>query len=53
MPVIYVKGSYFETPLYDYVLGDKWHGDKDEVEEGEEPKGGGGGGEGKREGLRE
>jgi hypothetical protein len=31
MPVIYVKGSDFETPLYDHVLGDKRHGDKDEV----------------------
>ncbi len=28
MPIIYVKGSCFETALYDHVLGDKRRGDK-------------------------
>ncbi len=27
----YVKGSCFETPLYDHMLGDKRDSDKDEV----------------------
>ncbi len=31
MPIIYVKGSCFETPLYDHVLGNKRDSDKDEV----------------------
>jgi hypothetical protein len=31
MPIIYAKGSYFETSLYDHMLGDKRHSDKDEV----------------------
>jgi hypothetical protein len=29
MPIIYVKGSCYETPLYDHVLGNKRDGDKD------------------------
>jgi hypothetical protein len=29
MPIIYVKGSCFETPLYDHVPGNKRDGDKD------------------------
>ncbi len=28
---IYIKGSCYETPLYDHVLGDKRDRDKDEV----------------------
>ncbi len=31
VPIIYVKGSCYETSLYDHVLGDKRDGDKDEV----------------------
>jgi hypothetical protein len=31
MPIIYVKGSCYESPLYDHVLGDKGDSDKDEV----------------------
>ncbi len=31
MPIIYIKGSCYETPLYDHVLGDRRDGDKDEV----------------------
>jgi hypothetical protein len=31
VPIIYIKGSCYETPLYDHVLGDKRDGDKDEV----------------------
>jgi hypothetical protein len=31
MPIIYVKGSCFETPLYDHVPGNKRDGDKDRV----------------------
>jgi hypothetical protein len=31
VPIIYVKGSCYETPLYDHVLGDKRDSDKDEV----------------------
>ncbi len=31
MPIICVKGSCFETPLYDHVLGNKRDGDKDRV----------------------
>ncbi len=52
MPIIYVKGSCFETPLYDHVLGDKRDSDKDEVWERGGAQGWGGG-EGRREGLRE
>ncbi len=40
MPLIFVKGSCFETPLYDHVLGD---GDKDEVWERGGAQGWGGG----------
>ncbi len=29
MTIIYVKGSCFETPLYDHVPGNKRDGDKD------------------------
>ena len=28
MPIIYIKGSCYETPLYGHVLGDKRNGDK-------------------------
>ncbi len=31
VPIIYIKGSCYETPLYDHVLGDKRDSDKDEV----------------------
>ena len=31
MLIIYIKGSCYETPLYDHVLVDKWDGDKDKV----------------------
>jgi hypothetical protein len=31
MLIIYIKGSCYETPLYDHVLGNKWNGDKNEV----------------------
>jgi hypothetical protein len=31
MPIICVKGSSFETPLYDHVPGNKRDGDKDRV----------------------
>jgi hypothetical protein len=31
MPIIYIKGSCYETPLYGRVLGNKRNGDKDEV----------------------
>ncbi len=31
VPIIYVKESCYETPLYDHVLGDKMDSDKDEV----------------------
>jgi hypothetical protein len=31
MPIIYVKGSCFETPLYDQVPGNKRDSDKDRV----------------------
>jgi hypothetical protein len=41
MPIIYVKGSCFETPLYGHVRGNKRDGDKDRgYEKGEELKGG-------------
>jgi hypothetical protein len=53
MPIIYVKGSCFETPLYDHVLGDKRIVIRTRYEKGEELKGEGGEGEGRREGLRE
>ncbi len=53
MPIIYVKGSCYETPLYDHVVGDKQDSDKDEIWETEGAQGGGGEGEGRREGLRE
>jgi hypothetical protein len=51
MPIICVKGSCFETPLYVHVLGTKRDGDKDRLIErgGAE---GGGGGDTRREGLR-
>jgi hypothetical protein len=45
MPIIYIKGSCYETPLYDHVLGDRRDGDKDEVwERGGAPGGEVGGG---------
>ena len=50
MPIIYVKGSCFETPLYDHVLGDKWIVIRTRNEKGEELKGGGG--RGRREAGR-
>jgi hypothetical protein len=52
MPIIYVKGSCFETPLYDHVLGDKQMEIRTRVRErgGAE---GGGGGDRRREGLKE
>jgi hypothetical protein len=31
VPIIYIKGSCYETPLYDHVLGDKRDIDKEEV----------------------
>jgi hypothetical protein len=31
VPIVYTKGSCYETPLYDHVLGDKQDSDKDEV----------------------
>jgi hypothetical protein len=31
VPIIYIEGSCYETPLYDHVLGNKRDGDKDEV----------------------
>ncbi len=31
MLIIYIKGSCYETPLYDHVLGNKRNGDKNEV----------------------
>jgi hypothetical protein len=31
VPIIYIEGSCYETPLYDHVLGDKWDSDKDKV----------------------
>jgi hypothetical protein len=31
VPIIYVKGSCYKTPLYDHVLGNKWDSDNDEV----------------------
>ncbi len=31
VPIICVKGSCYETPLYDHVLGDKRDSDKEEV----------------------
>ncbi len=45
MPTVYIKGSCYETPLYDHVLGDKRDSDKDDAWEGGEappPKEGGG-----------
>jgi len=54
MPIIYIKGSCYETPLYDLVLGDKRDRDKDKVREGGRDPQGWGVGEGERgsEGLR-
>ncbi len=43
MPIIYVKGSCLETPLYDHVLGDKRDSDKDKVWERGGAQGWGGG----------
>jgi hypothetical protein len=52
MIIICVKGSCFETPLYDHVPGNKQDGDKDKgMRKGEELKGGGG--DRRREGLKE
>ncbi len=48
MPIIYVKGSCFETPLYDHVPGNKRDGDKDRVWE----RGGAEGGEGEIQGVK-
>jgi hypothetical protein len=31
LALIYVKGSCYETPLYDHVLGNKRDSEKDEV----------------------
>jgi hypothetical protein len=31
VPIIYIKGSCYETPLYDHMLGYKRYGDKDGV----------------------
>ncbi len=39
--IIYIKGSCYETPLYDHVLGDKRYSDKDEVWEKGGAQGGG------------
>ncbi len=40
MPMIYVKGSCFETPLYGHVLGNKRMVIRTNYEKGEELKGG-------------
>ncbi len=48
MPIICVKGCCFETPLYDYVPGNKRDGDKDRVWE----RGGAEGGEGEVGGVK-
>jgi hypothetical protein len=49
MLIIYIKGSYYETPLYGHVLGDNGTVIRTRYEKGEEPRGwGGGGGEGVR-----
>jgi hypothetical protein len=49
MLIIYIKGSYYETPLYTHVLGDNGTVIRTRYEKGEEPRGwGGGGGEGVR-----
>ncbi len=53
LALIYVKGSCYETPLYDHVLGNKRDSEKDEVWERGGAQGRGGGGRRKREGLRE
>ncbi len=46
MPIIYIKGNCYETPLYGHVLGDKWNCDKRRgMRSGRSPKGGGGEGE--------
>jgi hypothetical protein len=31
MPIIYVRGNCYKTPLYNHMLGDKRDGDKDEA----------------------
>ncbi len=49
--IIYVKGSCFETPLYDHVLGDKRIVIRTRYEKGEELRGGGGG-EGEKGGMK-
>jgi hypothetical protein len=48
MPIIYVKGSCFETPLYDHVLGDKRIVIRTRVRE----RGGAEGGEGEVGGVK-
>jgi hypothetical protein len=53
MSIICIKGSCYETPLYDHVLGDKQDSDKDKVRERGGAQGWGGEEEGRREGLRE
>jgi hypothetical protein len=49
MLIIYIKGSYYETPLHGHVLGENGRVIRTRYEKGEEPRGwGGGGGEGVR-----
>jgi hypothetical protein len=37
MPIIFINGSCYETPLYGHVLGEKRNGDKARYEKWEEP----------------
>ena len=50
MLIVYIKGSFYETPLYGHVRSDKQDGDKGlGMRSGRSPRGwGGGGGEGVR-----
>jgi hypothetical protein len=46
MLIIFIKGSYYETPLYGHVLGDNGTVIRTRYEKGKEPRGWGGGGRG-------